>query len=84
MSEDGPAARAGVKVGDKLLEVCFRGSSMTQCVSEFIYTASVYKSIIHIFPVLSGKQCRFAWSRAPHGSGGLTELRNGSDHDCAT
>lgn len=45
-------------------------------------TADVYSGVKLTF-FLSGEWGGSAGSGAPHSGGGLTELRNGSDHDCA-
>lgn len=60
---------------------------ITSCISAFIVCDTEYvqqdKTVTRFLPVLPGKRGRATGSRAPHGGGGLTELRNVGDHDGA-
>ncbi len=80
VSEEGPAARAGVKVGDKLLEVniCFH---FLFWVAPFRTSHSrCFKSSILAF-ALSGERSRPAWSRASHSCRSPAQLAGGRGYD---
>lgn len=82
VSAEGPAARAGVKVGDKLLEV---NLCLTLFSPHYLCLVVVCSSAGQLhFVCFSGEWCGPPWGRTPHSCRSVAKLRGHSFYDGAT